>query len=192
MFLFSFLHSRAKQQNQPQQPSLRAKISQTCIQHSFTFGLPRTDTCARCEELPLEIEVSSGEEKEKLINTRNEHQDVAQAGYDCKRKDKATAKQSWSGKRRILGAQNKPLSEDCVDMVTFDFEQNLPTPNLHHSDHSDVFYIRQLWVYNFGINDCVAKQGNMMMWGENVAKHGSSEVTSCLQTFFKEFRSGAR
>ncbi|KAL9977050.1 hypothetical protein ACROYT_G014413 [Oculina patagonica] len=58
-------------------------------------------------------------------------------------------------------------------MITFDCEQNLPTPNLHHSD---VFYAIQLWVYNFGIHDCLANQGDMMMWAENVAKRASSAV----------------
>ena len=104
------------------------------MEFNLAFGLPRTDTCVRCEELALEIKVSSGEEKVKLIGERNDHQDMAQAGYDSKKTDKAAAKQGWSETRRYLGPQNKPLSEDCVDMVTFDFEQNLPTPNLHHSD----------------------------------------------------------
>ena len=41
-------------------------------------------------------------------------------------------------------------------MITFDFQQNLPTPNLHHSE---VFYMRQMWMYNMGIHDFVGDQG---------------------------------
>ena len=62
-----------------------------------------------------------------------------------------------------------------LDMISFDFQQNLPTPNLHHND---VFYARQLWTYNFGIHDCVADKGYMYMWDETIAKHGSAEVAS--------------
>ena len=46
-------------------------------------------------------------------------------------------------------------------MITFDLQQNLPTPNLNHKD---IFYLRQLWSYNFGIHDCVTEQGYMFMW----------------------------
>ncbi|KAL9977051.1 hypothetical protein ACROYT_G014414 [Oculina patagonica] len=153
------------------------------------FGLPRTDTCGRCDELALAIKVSSGEERQELIQEQKEHQVEAQAGYKSKHNQKEAATQSWSGKKRVLGPQNKPLSIDAVDLITFDCEQNLPTLNLHHSD---VFYARQFWVYNFGIHDCVANQGYMMMWAENVAKCDSSAVVSCLDTFLTEFRSGAR
>ena len=48
-------------------------------------------------------------------------------------------------------------------MITYDFQQNLETPNLQHND---MFYKRQLWTYNFGIHDCVSNQGYMFMWDE--------------------------
>ena len=137
-----------------------------CLTQSLIWDLVCRGRIPARDELALAIKVSSGEEKEELRQERDKHQEEAQAGYDSKRGQKEAAKQSWSGKRRILGPQNKPLTVDAVDMITFDCEQNLPTPNLHHSD---VFYARQLWVYNFGIHDCVAEQGYMMMWGENVA-----------------------
>ena len=74
-------------------------------------------------------------------------------------------------------------------MITFDLQQNLPTPNLNHND---IFYLRQLWTYNFGIHDCVNGKGFMFMWHEAMAKRGASEISSCLYTFFQRFRTGAR
>ena len=68
------------------------------------------------------------------------------------------------------------------------FEQNLPVPTL---THSDVFYSRQLWVYNFGIHDCVSKRGCMYMWSELTAKRGSSEVASCLLKCFSSLKTRA-
>ena len=109
---------------------------------------------------------------------------------NIKRDNKNAAIQSWSGKTRTSGSSNVPnKSKDAVDMITFDFQQNLTTPNLHHND---MFYARQMWKYNFGIHDCVANQGHTFMWDETIAKRGSSEVVSSLQRFFKEFNTGAR
>ena len=163
----SFLPSREVLQNQQPLPKLQPKISQDYYWHVFNtefnlgFGLLRMDTYVRCDELALAIKVSSGEEKEQLKEEHDKHQEEAQAGYDSKCREKLVTTHSWLGKQRILGPQNKPLTVDAVDKITFDCEQNLPTPNLHQSDE---FYATQLWVYNFGIHDCVAKQG-YMMWG---------------------------
>ena len=88
------------------------------------------------------------------------------------RGDKKAAVTSWSNTIRSLGSAAY-RSVDVVDMISFDFQQNLPTLNLHHND---VYYAHQLWTYNFGIHDCVAGKGYMFMWDETVAKRGSSEV----------------
>ena len=95
---------------------------------------------------------------------------------------------SWTGKTRLIGGQ-QPRTKDAVDMLTFDFHQNLPTPNL---THSDMFYSRQLWTYNFGVHNCVANRGYMFMWPQTTAKRGSSEVVSCLDSFLAEYSIGAR
>ena len=80
-------------------------------------------------------------------------------------------------------------SVDAVDMISFDFQQNLPAPNLQHND---MLYARQLWTYNFGIHDCVAGKGYRYMWDETVAKHGSLMVASCPKHFFHAYRMTAR
>ena len=52
----------------------------------------------------------------------------------------------------------------------------------------DVFYMREMWVYNMGIHDCINDQGHMFMFGEDIAKRDLSAGSSCLQTYFKENR----
>lgn len=74
-------------------------------------------------------------------------------------------------------------------MYTFDFQQNLPLPTL---THSDVFYCRQLWVYNLGVHDCVSDVGIMHLWDETTAKRGSSEVASCLHCCHSQRHTGAK
>ena len=150
------------------------------------FGLPRTDTCATCDRLNLALKSDPSDTAARQQLT--DHQDQADKGYQTMRGDSKAAVASWSNRSRSLGSAAYS-SVDAVDMISFDFQQNLGTPNLHHND---MFYARQLWTYNFGIHDCVAGKGYMYMWDETVAKRGSSEVASCLKHFFQAYRTGAR
>ena len=34
----------------------------------------------------------------------------------------------------------------------------------------DIFYMRQMWVYNMGIHDCINDQGHMFTFGEDMQK----------------------
>ena len=155
------------------------------------FGRPRTDTCARCDELAISIKAAaSPEERHGLEQQREEHQKKAEEGFQSKMDDKKAAIHSWRGKRREIGGIPS-RSKDAVDMITYDFQQNLETSTLRHND---VFYARQLWTYNynFGIHDCVANEGIMNIWPETIAKRGSAEVASYLETYLKENGTGAR
>ena len=89
-----------------------------------------------------------------------DHQDKADKGYQNMRGDKNAAVYSWNGYTRSLGTAAY-CSKDAVDMVSFDFMQNLPTPNLTHNDV--LKYKRQLWMYVFGIHDMVVDRGYMYM-----------------------------
>lgn len=104
------------------------------------------------------------------------------------RGDMKAGVQSWSGKTRILG-EAAHQSKDAVDVVSFNFQKNLPTPTLHHND---VFYTHQLWTYNFGSNDCVSGWGYMYMWDKTLAKRRSSETASCLHHFLSTYKTGAK
>ena len=153
---------------------------------NFGFGLPRTDTCATCDRLHLAIK--SDPSDTDALQQLSDHQDQGDKGYQSMRGDTLAAVASWSNICRPVGSAAHN-SVDAVDMISFDFQQNLGTPNLQHND---MFYARQLGTYNFGIHDCVAEKGYMYMWDETVAKRGSSEVASCLKHFFHTYRTGAR
>ena len=71
---------------------------------------------------------------------------------------------------------------DNIACVSFDFEQNLPLP---HIPTNDIFYLRQLWLYVFGIHECGKNLGSMYAWPESVASRGANEVVSCLDHYFK-------
>ena len=156
---------------------------------NFGFGLPRSDTCARCDALSIAIKSTSGDDLGRLGREQAEHHMHTDAGYSNKLWDKKATVQSWSRKSPVIGGEVPYRRINVVDMITFDFQQNLPMPNLHHSD---IFFTRQLWTYNFGIHDCMANQGYLFMWNETTTKCGSSEMASCIHKFLKHFRTGAR
>lgn len=107
-----------------------------------------------------------------------------------RKSDKEIAIKSWYGKPHPVGsAAVKHRSKYAVDVITYDFHQNLETPNLQHNN---MFYKRQVRTYNFGVHDCVANQGCMYMCDETTAKRGSVEVANCLHQFLTEFNTGAR
>ena len=62
-----------------------------------------------------------------------------------------------------------------VDMLTFDLEQSLPTPNF---STNIVFYKQQMWTYNLGIHDGTNEKRFMYMWPESVASRGSQDIAS--------------
>lgn len=51
-------------------------------------------------------------------------------------------------------------SDSSTQVITFDLQQNLPVPTL---THSAMFYLCQLWVYNFGIHECDSGNGIMCL-----------------------------
>ena len=163
-------------------------IFNTCF--NLGFGRPQSDTCATCDSFNIKIHATENEEeKEELKNQMEMHQRRAEKGYEELRSDKARAKKSWVANRDEQNqAQEGDGETEQVDMYMFDFEQNLPVPTL---THSDVFYARQLWVYNFGIHDCVSERGLMYVWSELTAKRGLSEVASCLLKCFASLKTGA-
>ena len=145
-------------------------------------------TCAQCEKLNLILTNTEDEEEKQNAQDLKAHQTKADNGYKCKSADWERTRKSWEGKRREVSDDVTFNSKDAIDMITFDLQQNLPTPNLNHND---IFYLRQLWTYNFGIHDCVTEQGYMFMWHEAMAKRGASEISPCLNTF-NRFRTGTR
>ena len=81
-----FLH-RCKQENRvPAPPVLTPEISLFMYRHIFNiefnlgFGLPRSDTCAKCDALHKALQSSGGDDKTRIQRELKEHQEGADLG----------------------------------------------------------------------------------------------------------------
>ena len=139
---------------------------------NLSFGCPRSDTCQMCDELRMSIsETSSDSLRDELCLRLAEHQLKASQGYQSLQSDAELAQ-----------------TTSDVHTITFDLQQNLPVPTL---THSSMFYLRQLWVYNFSIHVCGSGSAVMCVWNECITGRGSSEIISCLFQYFSQIRSEA-
>lgn len=112
---------------------------------NLSFRMPRTDTCSKCDQLELSI------------------RDAQNVDDQCRKSQLETEKEMHL--RKVEGAYDnlksftKKAADDAKsDADTFDFQQNLPVPCV---TTSDLFYMRQLWTYNFGIHDLKTGDGIM-------------------------------
>ena len=116
-----------------------------------------------CDTLNIEINAAGGAQKVSLQSQKEDHLRQAENFYASLRTNTHLAK---------LNAT-----------VTFDFQQNLPLP---HIPVGDVFYVRQLWLYVFGVHECGSNRAVMYSWPEFIAGKGGNEVVSCLDNCLPE------
>jgi hypothetical protein len=116
--------------------------------YNYKFGLPRKDICVTCSELEAFIEL------ENLPVLKKEH--ILKLKVHKRKAKKLYLK---------LDEMTKIAKEnDEVDVLCFDFKQNMPLP---HLQISDIFYIY--------IKTC---KSIMNCWPEIEARRGANEVIS--------------
>lgn len=140
-----------------------------CTEFNIGFKLPRSDTCKCCDSLDIKLKSPDITEEEKMSMQAQLqlHQCRAKAMQE---KLKTDVQQAKTNKK---------------DVITFDLQQALPTPNL---TVGPAFYLRKLWTYNCGIHVCNDGIGHMFMWSEDVAKRGSDEICSVLHKFLADYQ----
>lgn len=87
------------------------------------------------------------------------------------------------GYASLRSDSHKSKTDPSTAVITFDLQQNLPVPTL---THGPMFYLRQLWVYNFGIHNCSKGTAVMCMWDETIAGRGAGEIISCLMQYISK------
>lgn len=133
-------------------------------QFNLRFHRPNSDTCSKCDTYENIIKHSQDEIKIKEVQIKQEvHHKKAEKALATKKSD-------------VLN--NRDSADTCV--ICFDLQQALPTPLI---TTSKVFYLRQLWTYNFCVHNLVTGKSHMYVWNETVASRGSQEIGSCLIRF---------
>lgn len=124
------------------------------------FKKPHTDTCNTCDKLQMKINVSEGEQQADFKRQLDLHQRKAEKAYQVKRDMKAEAN-----------------DDDSMRVLIFDLQQCLPTPKL---PCKDIYYSRQLYVFNLTIYDSKTKLTHCYMWHEAEGEKGANQVGSCV------------
>ncbi|KAJ8930801.1 hypothetical protein NQ314_016357 [Rhamnusium bicolor] len=128
---------------------------------NLRFGIPRSDTCARCDLLYAKLVNAENEDERKNIKTESElHHRNAEQAYQTLKEDTERSK-----------------NDPSIVVICMDLQQVLFSPTL---THSNIFYQRQFSTYNFCIHNPATKDCVMHVWHETVAKRGSAEIASCL------------
>lgn len=132
----------------------------------ISFGKPKTDTCQQCDKLLNKIDAAESEEaKDTLEREKILHIKKAETFYDDIKEKTAIAK-----------------SNPEVEVLTVDFQQNLPLPV---SSTEEVFYKIQLWVFNFCIHLGSTGKSYFYVYDETQGGKGQNEVISMLFHFVK-------
>lgn len=122
---------------------------------NISFRVPQQDTCKVCDAAAVRGREAPSAEELRM------HQERAEFAQNSFKEDKRRCRQPGSN----------------IACMTMDLQQALPTPKI---ETSEVFYLRKLWTYNFGIHYCNDETAAMCVWPEFVAGRGADEIGSCL------------
>lgn len=133
---------------------------------NLRFGIPRSDSCAKCDRLYVQICSTADENKLQALQTESKiHHMKADLAY-----------KTLAGDTTVCKTNNSTI------VLCIDLQQVLFCPKL---SHNNVFYQRQLSCYNLAIHNQSNDKVAMCFWNETIAKRGSIEVTSCILRYVK-------
>lgn len=126
----------------------------------LAFHRPRTDTCMQCDKLKMKAKEKMTSDF-KVIKESEMHLRKAEAARKLMLKNMRDAQE--------------PDSDTLV--ASMDLEKVLFVPTL---THSQMYYSRQLSVYNLCIHVGDSGKSYMCVWHEGIAGRGANEVCSCF------------
>lgn len=157
-------------QNKPCHPRVKYDFYYRYFVTNFnlSFGYPRSDTCSTCDTLKQRLEsATTDQEIQDLLATKELHLYKAKAFYD-----------DLKAKTQLA------IQDETVETICFDYQQNLPFAVL---PTGEIFYARQLWVYNQGFHGAKENISVMYMFDESIGKKGCIETISFLDHYIKNY-----
>lgn len=120
----------------------------------YRFGRPQVDVCSTCEELGTKL-------KSQTLNENAKRVAAAELVVHKRRASKFYKKM-------------EAVKELCKTNE-FDYMQNLPLPVM---PVNDMFYLRKLWQYVFGLHDLKSNMATFYTYSEVIAQRGSNPVNT--------------
>lgn len=133
-----------------------------CTEFNLKFHKPHSDTCHTCDHLNNLIK--NGRSEVVITKSKTDleiHHRIVESVTAAKKRD----------------AEYCTENSVSTRLISFDLEKTLATPLL---TTNKVYYLRQLWTYNFCIYDVISGKSYMYVWCETTASRGSQEIGSCL------------
>jgi len=132
------------------------------------IGAPRSDTCALCDRIFIEMTNSqSPAETDRIEWESIQHYIISDAAFESLREDITSN-----------------ITDPNFHLFCFDLQQVLFCPILTHSDY---FYQRKYSCYNFAITSPTESYKSYMhFWHESIARKGSNEIASCFLDMVKK------
>lgn len=140
---------------------------------NISFGYPRIDTCSFCDEInvklkALEVDTKKNESEIKNLTTQKRiHSLKAEAFYSRKK-----------------AARLRARKDSNFEAIAMDYQKNVSLPNI---TTNDVYYKRQLSMYNFNIHVLSSEQSFFYTYPETHAKKGADEVAAFLFHFITNY-----
>lgn len=126
------------------------------------------DVCIECESLKIKL-------RDKTLNDNAKRVVTAELIVHKRRAKKFYKKMEEYSKN----------TDPKTLVIAFDYMQNLPLPSI---PVQDIFYLRQLWVYLFGVHDLISGKAVMYTYHEGFAKKSPDEVHSLLNDYLTNER----
>jgi len=134
---------------------------------NLAFHPPRKDSCKQCDIFKINIEAAAtANDQARVSSLKTEHELHLR---------KVEAVRSVLRSEQVASADHEAFSFDLQKVMSF--------PQL---TTNEVYYCRQLSVYNLGIHNLVTGQGIMNVWDEAVASRGAEDIGSCILKYCKE------
>ena len=133
------------------------------ISYNVGIYIPKKDTCQLCDRFNIQIQGATQESKSMLNESHQAH--LTKASF---------------ARTYLQGMTSEAKKNPSLLCFTFDIEKTQPMPYINTSV---VFYKRQLWLLNLGINTRHNNQGYMCLWNKTEGKRGANEVCSALFEF---------
>ena len=141
--------------------------------YNISFGYPRKDTCSTCDKFEVDMAAAklnvdvSAEQIRKMEDQKKLHLAKADTFY-----------------KRKKAARLESKADPTISAVCFDFQKNLPMPNI---SSQDVYYSRQLSFYSFNIHVLDNDKVYIYSYDETVGNKGADDVCSMLKHFIENF-----